>query len=60
MDRPYDLFERFPDGKFLWHGAIVGREKALQALEKLAQKCCNEVFAAHVPTREIIATLNEK
>ena len=58
MDRQYDIFERFPDGELLWRAVKVGREQSLRKLQELAARSRNEVLAMHVPTKEIIATLN--
>lgn len=37
---------------------VVGRERLLRKLQELAAASRNEVFATHLPTKEVIATLN--
>jgi hypothetical protein len=39
---------------------VTGRDQSLEALRKLAKTSTNEVFAIHVPTKEVIGTLNKK
>jgi hypothetical protein len=37
---------------------MIGREQSLRKLRELAVESRNELFAMHVPTKEIIASLN--
>lgn len=60
MDREYDIFERLPNGQVLWRMVVSGRDQSLDALRKLAKTSTNEVFAVHVPTKEVIGTLNRR
>jgi hypothetical protein len=62
MDREYDIFERLPDGKVLWHEVNRGHERAVERLKQLAaaSQSKNEFFAIHVPTKAIIAVINAK
>jgi uncharacterized hydantoinase/oxoprolinase family protein len=60
MDREYDIYEKLVNGEMNWHGAYRGRISALARLKEIAATSSNEVFAIHVPTKEIIATLNAK
>ena len=57
MNREYDLFEDLSDGSRVWRAAIVGREAALARLRELADKSTNELFAMHLPTKEIVAKI---
>jgi hypothetical protein len=43
MERTYDLFEMFPDGGVLWHGAIEGHDNAIVRLQDLAVHTRNEL-----------------
>jgi CheY-like chemotaxis protein len=36
---------------------VIGRDQSLEALTELAKTSTNEVFAMHVPTKEVIGTL---
>jgi hypothetical protein len=60
MDRQYDIFEKLPGGYVLWRETIVGRQESLSRLGVLATATRNEIYAIHLPTKEIIATLNKK
>lgn len=57
MDRTYDIFEKLPSGEVLWRAVMVGREPSLRKLQELAAQSSNEIFAVHLPIKEIIATL---
>lgn len=57
MDRTYDIFEKLANGEVLWRAVMVGRESSLRKLQELAAESNNELFAMHLPTKEIIATL---
>jgi hypothetical protein len=58
VDRQYDLFEKFPDGKLMWKSMVVGRENAIHELQKLATTTANECCLMHLPTKTVIASMN--
>ena len=58
IGRTYDIFEKSPNGQVLWRASMIGRERSLRKLQELAAASRNEVFAMHLPTKEVIATLN--
>jgi hypothetical protein len=58
MDRQYDIFEKLPDGSFVWHAFIQGLENARATLKKLSEASPNEFFAIHTPTKETVARVN--
>jgi len=60
MDREYDIFEKYANGQVVWRMVVKGRDQSLEALRRLAKTSSNELFAMHLPTKEIIRTLNEK
>jgi hypothetical protein len=60
MDREYDIFERLPDGKVLWHEVNMGHERSIERLKQLADRSKNEFFAMHVPTKAVIAVIDAK
>ena len=60
MNRDYDIFEKMPEGSFLWRGYVHGLECALARLEELAKLSPNEHLLMHVPTQEVIQRLNSK
>ncbi|HWY08937.1 MAG TPA: hypothetical protein VNY24_18895 [Candidatus Acidoferrales bacterium] len=59
MDRQYDIFEILPDGSAFWREAIHGRDNAMRKSAILAAKTPNEIRVMHVPTKTIIATMND-
>lgn len=58
MDREYDIFEVFSDGALIWRIRISGREASIIKLTELAKRTWNEVYAVHLPSKEIIGRLN--
>lgn len=58
MQRSYDIFEVMPDGSLLWRAAVDGHENAIADLKKLAAQTMNEMYVMHVPTKAIIASIN--
>jgi hypothetical protein len=58
VNRTYDLFERLPDGQFLWRCSVSGLENARNALTALAQQTRNECLVVHVLTREVVERVN--
>lgn len=59
MERTYDIFETMPDGAPLWRVTVVGHEAAITKLKELAAKTRNEVQCIHLPTKSVIAVMNE-
>jgi hypothetical protein len=59
MDRQYDLFEVTPDGSPLWLEVVTGHENAIQRLKELAAKTTNEIRVIHLPTKAVIAAINQ-
>jgi len=60
MDRTYDIFEKHPDGCMIWRATIQGHEAAIAKLRELAAKTPNEVQVLHLPTKALIATMNQQ
>ena len=60
MDREYDIFEKLPDGTLMWRIVIAGHENALSAMRKLAAGSANEFQVMHLPTKAVIAVMNQK
>jgi hypothetical protein len=58
VDRQYDLFEKFPDGRLMWKSMVVGRENAIQKLQEFAATTPNECFVMHLPEKTVIASMN--
>lgn len=59
MQREYDLFELL-NGELKWRGRTVGLLQARAKLHELSHKTRNECFAMHLPTKEIVARVNER
>jgi hypothetical protein len=57
VERDYDIFEKFPDGSFVWRGVISGHEAAISKLRELSTQTHNELHLMHVPTNSTIAIL---
>ena len=55
-----DLFEKLPDGSLVWRAVLVGQENAVAKLHELAALSSNEFMAVHVPSRQVIATVNSR
>ncbi len=55
MDREYDIFEVFADGRIIWRGFVRGLEEARATVNRLAAQATNEFFAMHTPTQEVVA-----
>jgi hypothetical protein len=58
LNREYDIFERFPDGRDLWKDYVVGLEEARRKVQELAALSKNEHYAIHTPTKEIVVRVN--
>jgi len=58
MDAEYDLFEVLPGGVPRWRSCVVGRERALAALEVMGRQTLNECFATELGTETILARVN--
>lgn len=58
MDREYDIFEVHPNGDLLWRECVTGLENARMKVEELGRQSTNPFFAAHTPTKEIVARVN--
>ncbi len=59
MERTYDIFEKHPDGCMIWRATIQGHEAAIAKLRELAAKTRNEVQVLYLPTKALIATMNQ-
>jgi hypothetical protein len=59
VDHTYDLFEVFPDGSPLWHDSVAGHEPAIEKLKELSAKTANEVRVIHLPTKTVVAAMNQ-
>jgi hypothetical protein len=44
MRRPYDVFEKFPDGSTLWRACVSGRYEAQRKIHEFAEHSENEFF----------------
>ncbi len=44
MRRPYDVFEKFPDGSTLWRACVAGRYEAQRKIHEFAEHSENEFF----------------
>ena len=60
MDREYDIFEKLPDGNLMWRMVITGHNNAISALKRLAGGSQNEFQVMHLPTKAVIAVMNQK
>lgn len=60
MERTYDIFEKHPDGTMLWKETITGHEAAIAKLREIAAKTSNEVQVLHLPTKALVAVMNEQ
>jgi len=58
MEREYDIFEQFPDGFPVWRDHVSSLQDASLKLRQLARATANECFAVHLPTREVVASVN--
>jgi hypothetical protein len=58
MHREYDIFEKMPNGSSLWRCSVQGLENVRAMLDTLSAQSANELFAMHVPTKEIVASVN--
>ena len=59
MDCEYDLYELFPDRSIKWRSCVRGTQRAVEALQEMAEQTDNECFATELGTDEIIARVNE-
>lgn len=60
MERTYDIFEKDADDCMIWRATIGGHEAAIAKLRELAAKTSNELQVLHLPTKTLIATMNQK
>jgi hypothetical protein len=60
VDREYDIFEKMPDGEVTWRGSVRGHEKAIAKLKELSTKSLNEHFVLHLPTKAVVARINQR
>jgi len=60
MERTYDIFEKHSHGCMIWLATIEGHEAAVAKLRELAAKTPNEVQLLHLPTKAMIATMNQQ
>lgn len=58
MQRDYDIFERPSLGSPIWRACVSGLCDASAKLEEVATKSGNECFAMHLPTKEVVASIN--
>jgi hypothetical protein len=58
MEHEYDIFERFPDGSFIWRTVVAGYANAISRLEELAAGTRNEMRAIHLPSNAVVAAVN--
>ena len=59
MDREYDIFEKLPDGTLMWRIVVTGHDNAVSALKRLGAASSNEFQVMHLPTKAIVARINE-
>lgn len=60
MQRDYDIFERPSLGSPIWRARVSGLHNVRAKLEEVALKTGNECFAIHLPTKEIVACINDR
>jgi hypothetical protein len=60
MDREYDIFEKLPDGTLMWRIVVTGQANALSTMKKLATGSQNEFQVMHLPTKAVIAVMNQE
>jgi hypothetical protein len=60
MNRVYDAFEVLPDGTLIWRATVEGHQRAIDELWKVAKSSENEFRLMHLPTKTVIATINNK
>jgi hypothetical protein len=60
VERTYDIFEKEGDGSMIWRATVTGHEAAITKLHELATKTSNELQVLHLPTKALIATMNQK
>jgi hypothetical protein len=60
MDRTYDIFEKLPDGAFVWREAVAGHDRAIERLKQLAiaLQSKKEFLLMYVPTKATVAVIN--
>ncbi len=54
--KPYDVFEKFPDGSTLWRTCVIGRFEAYRKMRELAEHSGNEFFVIDIPEDEFPPT----
>lgn len=59
MESEYDIFERTSEGFIIWRDAAYGRENAMIRLQELAAHSQNEHFVFHLPSKSVVARVNE-
>jgi hypothetical protein len=60
MNRVSDAFEVLPDGTLIWRATVEGHQRAIDELWKVAKCSENEFRLMHLPTKTVIATINNK
>jgi hypothetical protein len=60
MDREYDIFEKLPDGTLMWRTVATGHDNAISVVKKLATDSPHEFQVIHLPTKAVIARINQK
>jgi hypothetical protein len=60
MERTYDIFEKQLDGSMLWKATVNGHEAAIAKLREIGGKTPNEVQVLHLPTKALVAVMNEQ
>jgi hypothetical protein len=55
----FDIFEILPTGEPVWRAAVNGHDKAIRKLCELTSAGPNVFRLVHLPTKAVIATLNQ-
>jgi hypothetical protein len=59
MDDKFDIFECPPEGGLLWRDSAENVEKAKRKTLELAAKSHNEFRVMHIPTKTVVARVNQ-
>ena len=59
MDRVYDLYEQAPKCYPYWRGRACGLREVHLKLRAISQTTANECFAMYLPTKQIVARVND-
>jgi hypothetical protein len=60
MRRPYDVFEKFPDGSTLWRACVNGRYEAQRKMHELAEHSGNEFFLIDIRAEVILPLISTR